>query len=251
MYCCRLLGANQLAEFLGDNMRKLLILLAATFLSLAANAAPVQTVDSVGDSFTIYFNGIVGNSNPTVMPGLTASAQFTVTSWATVSGQTTVKFDILVTNTSDASIWQSAVVTAVGFDTDPNATSGSVTGVFGRFVMGGRLPTGSGFNVEYCTSNNGGSNNHPVCGGPGNTPLNVGQSGIASVTMTFAGNISDLDFSNFGIRWQNLGSRQLGLRGASGIGIGTATPPIPEPAAMAVFGLGALLVGATFRRRAA
>jgi hypothetical protein len=227
-------------------MRKLLALLAATLLSFAANAATVATVDSVGDTFTINFNGIVDNPAPTVMPGLSASAKFTVTSWSTVSGATTVKFDILVTNTSNSSIWQSAVVTAIGFDTDPNATSGSSTGVFGKFVTGGSFPTGAGFSVEYCASGN--RNN---CNGPGNTPLNVGQSGIASVTMTFAGNISDLDFSNFGIRWQALSSQQLGLRGRSGIGIETSTPPIPEPASMAVFGLGALLVGATLRRRAA
>jgi hypothetical protein len=227
-------------------MRKLLALLAATLLSFAANAATVATVDSVGDTFTINFNGIVDNPAPTVMPGLSASAKFTVTSWSTVSGATTVKFDILVTNTSNSSIWQSAVVTAIGFDTDPNATSGSSTGVFGKFVTGGSFPTGAGFSVEYCASGN--RNN---CNGPGNTPLNVGQSGTASVTMTFAGNISDLDFSNFGIRWQALSSQQLGLRGRSGIGIETSTPPIPEPASMAVFGLGALLVGATLRRRAA
>ena len=227
-------------------MRKLLAFLAATFLSFAANAASIQSVDSVGDTFTINFNGIVDNPGPTVMPGLTASAQFTVTSWSTSSGTTTVNFDILITNTSNSSIWQSAVVTAIGFDTDPNATSGSTTGVFGKFVTGGSFPTGAGFSVEYCASGN--KNN---CNGPGNTPLNLGQSGTASVTMTFAGSISDLDFSNFGIRWQALDSSQLGIAGGSGIGVETSTPPIPEPASMAVFGLGALLVGATLRRRAA
>jgi len=227
-------------------MRKLLVLLAATLFSFAANAATVATVDSVGDTFTISFNGIVDNPGPTVMPGLTADAQFTVTGWSTSSGVTTVKFDIFITNTSDASIWQSAVVTAIGFDTDPNATSGSSTGVFGKLVTGGSFPTGAGFSVEYCVSGN--KNN---CNGKGNTPLNVGQSGTASVTMTFAGSVGKLDFSNFGIRWQALDSKQLGIDDGSGIGKETSTPPIPEPASMAVFGLGALLVGATLRRRAA
>ena len=227
-------------------MRKLLALLAATFLSFAANAASIQTVDSVGDTFTINFNGIVDNPGPTVMAGLTATGQFTVTSWTTTATTTTVKFDILITNTSNASIWQSSVVTAIGFDTDPNATGGSSTGVFGKFVTGGSFPTGAGFSVEYCASGN--KNN---CNGPGNTPLNVGQSGTASVTMTFAGNISSLDFSNFGIRWQNLNSAQLGISNDSGIGVEVNTPPIPEPTSMAVFGLGSLLVGVTLRRRAA
>jgi hypothetical protein len=227
----------------------LCLLLAAT----ASNAGSIQSVDSVGDTFTINFNGIMDYGIPqtaTVMPGLTATGQFTIKAWSysAATNKTTVSFAIVIDNTSNASIWQSAVVTAIGFDTDPNALSGRSIGVFSRFVSGGSLPTGAGFNVEYCASGN--RNN---CVGPGVTPLNVNDpNGTATVTMTFAGNLSKLDFTNFGIRWQRLSSAQLrvGPGQDSGIGVEVTTPPIPEPAAMAVFGLGALIVGASLRKRA-
>jgi hypothetical protein len=224
-------------------MRNLLLALA---VALLASPSFSITVDSVGDTFHVDFNGIVDVNNvPTLLPGLTSSADFTVTGWSYDGGldQTTVTFDILITNTSDGSIWQSAVVTAIGFDTDPDAVSGSSTGVFGSFVIGGSFPTGAGFAVEYCASNN-----TNTCNGPGNTPLNVGQSGTATVTMVFSGDVSSLDFTNFGVRYQALDSTQLGISDGSGIGV--STPPIPEPASMAVFGLGALIVGGSLRRRA-
>jgi hypothetical protein len=207
-------------------------------------------VSTVGETFDVDFNGIVDFGSPavaTVMPGLTASAQLTVTGWSYdgTSDQTTVRFDISIDNTSDSGIWQSAVVTAIGFDTNPNALSGTSTGVFSSFVIGGKFPTGAGFKVEYCASGN-----SQTCNGSGNTPLNVGQSGTASVTMVFSGNVSTLDFSNFGIRWQALDSAKLGISGGSGIGIETSTPPIPEPSGMAVFGLGASLLGLALRKRA-
>ncbi len=235
-------------------MRKLALALLVAFSATTSQAA---TVTSVGDTFSVDFNGIVDvglfNPTPTVMQGLSASADFTVTQWAfnSTTNRTTVKFDIVIDNTSDASVWQSAVITSIGFDTDPNALSGSSTGVFSRFVSGGSFPTGAGFNVEYCASGN-----RFNCNGPGNTPLDVNDpNGTATVTMTFAGSLSQLDFSNFGIRWQSLSSQSLGIAplgliGRSGIGVQVTTPPIPEPAAMAAFGIGALLVGAALRKRA-
>ncbi|MFI5318454.1 MAG: cistern family PEP-CTERM protein [Myxococcota bacterium] len=220
-------------------------------LALFASGSSASTVTAVGDTFTVNFNGIVDYGNPqtaTVMPGLTASAQFTISSWSYNggTGKTTVAFNIVIDNTSDTQVWQSAVVTSIGFDTNPNALSGTSSGVFTRFVAGGSFPTGAGFNVEYCASGN--RNN---CNGPGNTPLNVNDpNGTAVVTMVFSGNLSTLDFTNFGIRWQALDSQKLGLSGGSGIGVETTTPPIPEPASMALFGLGALMVGAVMRKRA-
>ncbi len=237
-------------------MRKMLFALCLLLAAAASNAASIQTVNSVGDTFAVNLNGIVDYGNPqtaTVMQGLSASAQFTVQSWNydSKTGKTTVKFDIVVDNTSDSKVWQSAVITAVGFDTDPNALSGTTSGVFSRFVSGStsnaKFPTGAGFAVEYCASGN-----KNTCNGSGKTPLNVNDpNGTATVTMVFAGPLSQLDFSNFGIRWQALDSTRFGLNGGSGIGIPTlTTPPIPEPTAMAVFGLGALMVGAALRKRA-
>lgn len=227
-------------------MRKFVLPLLFALLATSASASTVTA--TAGSSFTIDFNGIVDISGAArVQRGLSAQADFDFTSWSYNGGtnRTTVVFDITITNTSNPGVWQNAVVTAIGFGTNPNALRASTTGVFSKFVSGGRFPTGAGFNVEYCASGN-----RFNCNGPGNTPLNVGQSGVATVTMTFAGNISTLDFSNFGIRWQSLTSRELHLWGRSGIGTEVSTPPIPEPASMAVFALGALVVGAALRKRA-
>jgi hypothetical protein len=227
-------------------MGKLRSFALASVAALFAGGAHAATVTAVGDAFSVGFNGIVDVADvPTVMPGLSATSEFTVTSWSYDAGadETEVSFDVLITNTSDASIWQSAVVTSIGFNTDPDAVAGSSSGVFDEFVIGGSFPTGAGFTVEYCASGN-----HNNCNGPGNTPLNVGQFGTASITLTLAGNVGELDLTDFGIRWQALASTQLGI--ADGSGIGTNTPPIPEPGAMALFGIGALAVGAAIRRRA-
>ena len=79
----------------------------------------------------------------------------------------------------------------------------------------------------------------------------IGQVGTASVQLAFFGNwTSPIDFSNFGIRYADLFSSQLGVNGFAGIGV-PVTPPIPEPASAAVFGLGSLLVVAAIRRRRA
>jgi hypothetical protein len=226
-------------------------LFAAALLALIATASSAATVTPSSGAFTVTFNGIVDvgtPSVPTVMPGLTATADFNVTSW-TYSGATnttTLLFDITVDNTSDAAIWQSAVITALGFDTNPAALGGSSTGIFNSLSPSQSLPTGLGFTVAWCANNQPQGN----CGGGTPDPLLgvTGAGGVAHVTMTFAGNLSSLDFTNFGLRWQALDSATLGIAGGSGIGV--STPPVPEPASMAVFGLGALLVGAALRNRA-
>jgi hypothetical protein len=227
-------------------MRSLIL---AALLALGASASHAATVSAVGDTFGVSFNGIADvNGVPTVLPGLTATAQFTVTGWSSSSTTTTLSFDVALDNTSNASVWQSASITAIGFDTNPSATGGSSTGIFSSLSPNQSLPTGMGFTVEWCANNQPQGN----CGG-GQPPaaLNVnGAGGTASVTLTFAGSLSSVDFSGFGIRWQALESKQLGFSGDSGIGVGTPTPPIPEPTSMAVFGLGALIVGAALRKRA-
>jgi hypothetical protein len=75
----------------------------------------------------------------------------------------------------------------------------------------------------------------------------MGESGGGTLTLRFVSSIADgAELTDFFVRYQSVwGSRY----GTSGVGI--ATPPIPEPGAFALFGLGALLVGVSLRRRAA
>lgn len=212
------------------------LLLAATFA--LASAASATTVDSLGDTFSVQFDGNVATQS---VPGLSALATVTVTSFDAAAG--TVVLDIALTNDTDASIWQSARVSSIGFDVDPNVTGASASGVFSYAVLSGKYPNQFG-PIEVCAINN--KNN---CSGGGSGGLLIGQSGAVTMKLDFGGPISQIDLTNFGVRYQSLDSQSLGLRGASGTGHGT--PPIPEPASAAVFTLGALIVGAALRKRIA
>jgi hypothetical protein len=77
----------------------------------------------------------------------------------------------------------------------------------------------------------------------------IGQIGAAAVTLGFSGNLigQSIDFTNFGIRYSDIFSTQLGINGQWGIGV-PVTPPIPEPASAAVFGLGVLMLAVTSHR---
>ncbi len=211
----------------------------------AGASGGAATVGAGGGSFDVAFNGIVDcRCDDDVLPGLTASALFAVSpfSYDSETDRTTVAIDIMLHNTANAWKWESAVVTGIGFDTDPDALhEGSAEGVFGTLAFGKKLPGGAGFPVEICVANHSGF----VCGGPGNTPLDVGESGTTHVELSFAGNLSEIDFTSFGIRWQALSSDKLHLCGDSGIGV--ATSVVPEPSLAALLAAGAL--GAALRRR--
>jgi hypothetical protein len=220
------------------------MLLLPLVIALVAPAAFASSLP-----FPVNFNGVVDvNGTPTVLDGLTATAQFTQTSFTydSILDRTTLTFQIALTNTSDSTIWQSSVITAIGFNVDPDALEGSSSGIFLHLVEDGSFPTGWGIDVEWCASGN-----QNTCNGPGNTALGIGDGATATVTLVFDGDITGapVQFSNFGIRWQALDSDRYGISDGSGIGLDT--PPVPEPTSAAVFGLGALIVGAALRRKRA
>ena len=228
-----------------------LAVLALVLFAAPAFATPVQQVTGVGDHWVLDYNGLVDvNGVATVMPGLSARVGFKVTGMYYDAGlnRTILEMDITVVNTSDASIWQHATVSGIGFDTNPNVKrvgSGS-SGDYGFVALNKPLPTSAGFMVEVCVS---GRLNQ--CNGPASNATQIGQVGHADVSLAFFGNwTAPIDFSNFGIRYADLFSSQLGVNGFAGIGL-PVTPPIPEPASAAVFGIGALLVGAAIRRQRA
>ena len=209
----------------------------AAALSLAGSAG-ATSVDSIGDTFSVQFDGNVATQT---LPGLSAFATFTVTSFDAATGQ--VVLSIALQNTTDSSIWQSARVSALGFDVAPTATSASASGLFSYAVLGGQFPNQFG-PVDVCAINN--RNN---CSGGGNGGLLIGQNGTITMSLSFGGPITTIDFTNFGVRYQSLSSQSLGLTGASGTGRGT--PPVPEPASAALFALGVGIVGAALRKRSA
>ena len=226
---------------------KVAVLLLVLFAAPAFAAS--VTITGVGQTWALDYNGIVDvNGVPTVMPGLAARVGYRVTGlyYDASINRTILQMDIVVKNTTDATVWQRSTVSGIGFNTDPNvkrAGSGS-SGDYAYVALNTSLPTGAGFTVEVCVS---GRLNQ--CNGPASNATQIGQVGHASVQLAFYGNwTSPITIDNFGIRYADLFSSSLGINGRAGIGV-PVTPPIPEAASAAVFGVGALMVAAALRRK--
>lgn len=200
-----------------------------------AGSASAATVDSVGDSFTVDFGGNIGGTD---VAGLSASAVVGVTS---IVGNTMV-LDITLSNTSTV-LWESARVSAFGFNTNPEIVTASISStVYGNVNLGGQFPNGFG-SVDLCVINN--RNN---CTGGGSGGLTIGQSTTMRLTLNFAAPVTTVELDNFGVRYQSLTSNVLGFTGASGTG--RPSSPIPEPRSTAMFLLGGLLIAAIVRKQA-
>jgi len=198
-----------------------------------AQAAPI-TVDSVGDSFTVDFDG---NVNSTPIAGLSATATFTVTSFTANS----IGFDVDLTNTSGSGI--TSRISGLGFDTTPGITGATSTGVFNIAVLGGAYPNGFG-GIEACFKDGGGTSN---CQGGGSGGVSTGVTGNFDIVLGFTGPITQFTFDKFGVRYQSIGGTTAGT---SGTGTGTPRPPtsVPEPSSAALLGTG-LVASLVARRR--
>ncbi len=226
-------------------LRKLALGLCA--LGVAASFALPASAVTINASTTPFTIDYVGNVGGTQYNDLTASATFSIVSW---SGSSVV-LGITINNTA-GSAWQGATVTAIGFDTNPNVVSASSTGVFTGAYVGGQFPNSFG-DIDVCAI----SKNNPKqqvnnCTG-GNGGVTIGSSGSLQLTLNFSGPVSSIDLTNFGIRWQQLSSTLYGISGGSGTGSQgpppPPPPPIPEPSAALVFGIGALILGASRTKR--
>lgn len=199
-----------------------------------SSGASAVTVDSVGDSFTVNFGGNVEGVD---VSGLSASALFEVTS---ISGNTLV-MDITLANTTSI-LWESARVSAFGFDTNPEIVSASVdSAVFSNVNLDGQFPNGFG-SVDLCVINN--RNN---CNGGASGGLGIGGSTVVTLSLTFQNPVTAVELENFGVRYQSLTSSALGFDGDSGTG--RPSNPIPEPRSTAMFLLGGLLVAGLIRKQ--
>lgn len=225
-----------------------LFLCAFAVVAAPAFGASIQ-VDSVGDTFAVDYNGMVDvNGVSTVLPGLTARVDYTVTDWVYDASidRTLITFDITVENTTNSALFQNATLTGIGFDTSPNVKriGSTASGDYDYIVFNNRLPTSSGFMVEVCVATT-----KYQCGGSASGATQIGQTATASVTLAFYSNWqSPIEMSNFGVRYSDVWSSANNVRGLAGLGVGSLAPPIPEPTAAALFGLGALVLGAALRR---
>jgi hypothetical protein len=214
--------------------------------AITANPDGSYTIDdntALGTSFTINFNG---QSDGTVIPGLTSSLTLT---FQGTSGNNYL-FDYDLSNTSGNPVTASTV-TGFGFDVDPldpivnNPTGGAgnsdVDGTF-NFVNSGSIS--NGFSVEICYT----SNNDNSCAGAGNAFLGAlfnGADATGSLILAFTGDLDAITLSQFITRYQAITAP--GITGGSAVGI--PTDGVPEPATWAMMLIGFGAVGYSMRRR--
>ncbi len=217
--------------------------LAIAATSSTANAAVVVNLDGSvtlsgsGGSFSLDFDGF-GGTPPGVISGLTSTIDFGFVD-ITNSGKT-FNLTYNIHNTSSAPITASRV-SGFGFDTTPNISSASSTGIFNTVGVGNVPNFG---NVEVCFKAGGGTNN---CAGGGGTGVTLGNNSSGTLALNFAtapGNGS-ITLSNFVDRYQSIAGA-----GAITSAIGRPVTPVPEAATWMMMILGFGFAGTAMRRRA-
>jgi hypothetical protein len=230
-------------------MLSLAAMAAAACTASVANAATVLAFDSVGDNYTVNFNGETG-SPLAVMPGLSAKIVYSLSSIGN-SGKAW-NFSYTITDTSAAPVTASTI-TAFGFDANPNFSSASnLTGLFGNFSSTGE-PGGVPSSVDFCLTDHSGN-----CSGS-NGGLGQGNSANGSFRLNFSSAKSEVDFGSLFVRYEDVRSGHTydlhrddegdDDEGGGIKGVGFPTAGVPEPASWALMITGFGMAGATLRRR--
>jgi hypothetical protein len=186
-------------------------ILTAVLLASTAMASPASAIEvSLGDEFTVLFNGIVEGN---VQPGLTASVTYEVTAVNSLANDWTIEFT--VNNTSSAPITASRIST-FGFNTDPNlvpfagnndpGNTQILTGTVYTGVDAGNVPQfGS---VEFCATAG------PGCAGGGGGGTLIGGSTSGSFLLDFAGSgLTSITLEDFYVRYQSIVGSSFGTSG--------------------------------------
>jgi hypothetical protein len=207
----------------------------ASAATVTATSATVTTADT-GFSWTVDFicsTALPCNGGD---PGMTLSAQavFTLTSVAVSATDVMWGINLVVSNNSSVA----GFLTAMGFDTDPDATMGSVADSNSDgIVFAGGTGAIPGFGTELCVWD--GAN----CSAANDHSMTQGVSDTMDFVLTALGTGTSLTFDNFAVKVAG-----AGLQGGSyefGGTIGEQPPaPVPLPAAggLLLAGLGGLVV---------
>lgn len=216
-------------------MRKLLLASAIAALPLTAQATAITSTSDL----TITFTG--NGSGPTAGITGTASAELSNFTFGTNS----VTFTMDVTNTTVVPAGTDARLTALGWVTAPASTTATDnSNVYATTTNVGLGPA----NLSICFY--GGTNCNGGASGGLEDPADNGfqgdpdTTGLFQVTINFAAAVPPLDFSGFDAKFQT----------AQGSFFATGTvvtppppppppPPVPEPASVALLGIGALGIG--------
>lgn len=220
------------------NMKAAIAAMAGAAALACAGAASAATYlfDSVGDTYTIDFNGSEGGAN---YAGLTTEIVYTLTG---LSGHTAT-FSYSLDNTSTSPVTTSRV-TSFGFNVDPNFSSvGAITGSVFDDSSSGNVPNGLP-NVEFCLTS---GNNCSGGGGGGesiNSPIALGTFKLNFTTLPSSITLSDLY-----VRYQAVSIPGVVNSGsATGVPI-TTISAVPEPAVWAMMLVGFGGMGAMLRQR--
>lgn len=208
----------------------------AALMAASPAAAADYLFDQVNDSFTVNFNGFVGDSS-SVISGLTSELFIKLTGGL---GTNTLNFSYELRNTSTSGGSDSRV-SGFAFNSNPDVAaatgSGLPGGEFTNINLNGNYPNGIN-NVEVClTSNNGAS-----CAGGANGGALLGDPANGTFSLVFGGNKSAVTLSDFYVRYQSLDTRE---GSASGEEVGA----VPEPATWAMLLIGFAAIGGTLRSR--
>jgi hypothetical protein len=212
----------------------------ASLLALAiatpANAALVVNPDGTitvtgatsGGTAVINFDGNVEGST---VPGLTS--QLSLTYAGLVGGDYRFTYSLLNNSTVNSRL------SGLAFNTDPNITGGTATGMFTNLLTNVNFPNGIG-GVEVCLQDGGSG-----CAGGGNGGILAGAApGTGSFTLDFgASTPSVINLSNFAVRYQSIVGVQAGTSGT-----GRPVGPVPEPGTWAMMLLGFGAIGTALRR---
>ena len=229
------------------NLKRLFLkALAIVGVATAAPAAAepiLLDAGSVGESFTITFDGFV-DGGPSI-DGL--GSELTLTLTGIENGVYT--FDYTMTNTGADGDGIDSRVAGFAFNTDPDIDSATSTGTYGYTNTDSNYPNGIG-TVDVCFQ----AQRTGSCAGGGSGGVYDGDSGSGTLSLSFSPTApTQLTLDDFFVRYQSI-SGVDGVGSASGrqtstSGGTTSGTDVPEPGMMLLFGLAVLGLAIGTRRR--